>query len=199
MANLALPGFQPARRSGGSRITYLRKRVTTNNTLAINLNDAVVTDTNGNWLQASTTTTAVASVSSGASYVDANGVRVNAKGLPAATLYTSTGIQPENASYIFVVDSVLEIDLIASITTALTRADLNGATSFVAGTGTNGISAQTLDSSGVNTTATLPFRLIDFVEAPDNDPDAATAHMYCRINASMYEPALETSGSAGLA
>ncbi len=199
MANLAIAGFQPQRRSGGGRITYLRKRVTTNNTLAINLFDAVVTDTNGNWLQASTTTTAVASVSNGASYVNADGVRVGAKGLPAATLYTSSGIQPDNASYIYIVDSVLEVDLLASITTLLTRAELNAATSFVAGTGTNGISAQTLDSAGVNATATLPFRLIDFVEASDNDPDAATAHMFCRVNASMYEPALETSGSLGLA
>jgi hypothetical protein len=199
MANLALPGFQPGRRSGGDRITYVRRRVLTNNTLAINLNDAVVTDTNGNTLQASTTTTAVASVSGGASYVDANGVRVGAKGLPAATLYTSSGVQPENASYVFIVDGVGEVDFIASITTALTKADINTNTSFVAGTGTNGISAQTLDSAGIAATATLPFRIMDFVEAPDNDADAATAHVYCRINASMYEPLLETGGSLGLA
>lgn len=198
MANLAIAGFQPARRSGGGTITYRRARVLTNNTLPINLFDAVVIDTNGNVLQASTTTTAVASVQAGgASYVDATGVRTGAKGLPAATLYTSSGVAPENASYVFLVDNVLEVDFLASITTALVLTDMNNTTSFVAGTGTNLISAQTLDSAGVNTTATLPFRIQEFVIASDNDPDAASAHVFCKVNAGQWEPALEISGSLG--
>lgn len=198
MANIAIAGFQPARRSGGSTVSYRRARVLTNNTLPINLFDAVVLDTNGNALQASTTTTAVASIANGASFVDSNGVRQGSKGLPAATLYTSSGNAPDNASYVFIVDNSLEVDYLASITTALTQADLYANTSFVAGTGTNLISAQTLDSSGINTTATLPFRLNEYVIAGDNDPDAANAHVYCKINAGQQEPALEIGGSLGL-
>lgn len=198
MANLALAGFQPARRSGGGTISYRRARVLTNNTLAINLFDAVVIDSNGDTLQASTTTTAVSSVSNGASYIDANSIRVGAKGLPAATLYTSTGNTPDNASYVFVVDNSLEVDYVCSVAAlAIAMTDMNLNYAFVAGTGTNGISAQTLTATGRATTATLPFRVQDFVYAGDNDPDVIDCHVFAKINAGMWEPALEIGGSLG--
>jgi len=195
MANITYPGFQPYRRSGGLRIGYRRARVLTNNTLAIGLNDAVIIDTNGDTLRASTTTTAVSSVSGGASFVDTNGVRVGAKSLPAATLYTSTGNTPDNASFVFVVDNSLEVDYVATIIGSPTRGSMNKNVPFVAGAPSNGLSTQTLTLTGVNTTATLPFRIQDFYEAADNDQDVANPRVICKINAGMWEPAL--SASAG--
>lgn len=197
MANIQIAGFQPHRKSGGGRISYRRARVLTNNTLAINLYDAVVIDSNGDTLQASTTTTAVSSVSGGASYVDSSGARVGAKGLPAATLYTSSGVAPDNASYVFVVDNSLEVDYLCSIDAATTLTLLNLNYKFVAGTGTNGISAQELSGTTPATTATFPFRVQDFVISADSDPDAADAHVLAKINAGMWEPALEIGGSLG--
>lgn len=197
MANIQIAGFQPHRKSGGGRISYRRARVLTNNTLAINLYDAVVIGSAGDTTQAATTTTAVSSISGGASYVDATGARIGAKGLPAATLYTSTGVAPENASYVFVVDNSLEVDYLCSVDEAIALTDLNLNYAFVAGTGTNGISAQELDATGRNTTATIPFRVQDFVIAGDSDPDAADAHVLAKINAGMWEPGLEISGSLG--
>jgi hypothetical protein len=193
MANTTYPGFQPYRRSGGLRIGYRRARVLTNNTLAIGLNDAVIIDTNGDTLRASTVTTAVSSVSGGASFVDANNVRVGAKSLPAATLYTSTGNTPDNASFVFVVDNSVEVDYVATIIGTLVRSDLNNNAKFIAGAPSNGLSTQTLDGSGLATTATFPFRVQDFYEAADNDQDGANPRVLCKINAGLWEPALSAS------
>lgn len=194
MANITYPGFQPYRRSGGLRIGYRRARVFTNNTLAIGLNDAVIIDTNGDTLRASTTTTAVSSVSAGASYIDANNIRVGAKALPAATLYTSTGNTPDNASFVFVVDNSVEVDYVATIISAgIVRTDMNNNAKFVAGAPSNGLSTQTLDGSGLATTATFPFRIQDFYESADNDQDGANPRVLCKINAGLWEPALSAS------
>jgi len=198
MANVAVAGFQPIRRSGGGNITYRRARVLSNNTLAIALFDAVVIDANGDTLQASTTTTAVSSVSNGASYVDATGVRVSAKSLPAATVYSSSGNTPDNANYVFVVDNSLEVDYMASVSnSAIAMTDMNLNYPFIVGTITNGISGMTLNATGRNTTATIPFRVQDFIYSGDSDPDLIDCHVACKINAGMWEPALESSGSLG--
>ncbi len=190
MANITYPGFQPYRKAGGLRIGYRRARVLTNNTLAIGVNDAVVIDTNGDTLRASTVTTAVSSVAAGASFVDTNGVRQGAKALPAATLYTSTGNTPDNMSYVFVVEDSLEVDYAATIIGTIVRSDLNNNAKFIAGAPSNGFSTQTLDGSGLATTSTFPFRIQDFYEAADNDVDAANPRVLCKINAGMWEPAL---------
>lgn len=193
MANITYPGFIPYRKAGGSRIGYRRARVLTNNTNAIGLYDAVVIDTNGDTLHASTTTTAVSSIACGASFVDANGVRVGAKSLPAATLYTSTGNTPDNMSFVTVVDNSLEVDYVATIIGTVVRADLNNNVPFVDGAPSNGLSTQTLNLTGKNTTNTLPFRIQDFYEAADNDQDAANPRVLCKINAGMWEPALSSN------
>lgn len=193
MANITYPGFQPYRKSSGGRIGYRRARVLTNNTNAIGLNDAVVIDTNGNTLHATSVNTAVSSVAAGASFIDANGVRTGGKSLPAATLYTSTGNTPDNMSFVFVVDNSLEVDYVATIIGTLVRADLNNNVPFIDGTPSNGISTQTLNLTGEATTNTLPFRIQDFYEAADNDVDGANPRVLCKINAGMWEPALSSN------
>ena len=197
MANIQIAGFQPHRKSGGGRISYRRARVLTNNTTAIALYDAVSIGSAGETVVASAVDTAISSVSGGASYVDTAGARVGAKVLPAATLYTSSGVAPENASYVFVVDNSLEVDYLCSIDEATTLTQMNLNYKMVLGANTNGISGHELDATTPATTATFPWRVQDFVISADSDPDAADAHVLAKINAGMWEPALEIGGSLG--
>ncbi len=190
MANVAHPGFAPVKRTDGSQVTYQRKRVLTNNTTQICLNDACITTSAGDVTVQATGTTFTGGVSGGASYLDANSQRVMAKSLPAATLYTSTLVDPYNASYVFLTEgnegNVFRASVDAAI--GLTNLNINHAITLTAGT--NGISGHELTASGAAVTATIPWRVTDFVMSADSDPDAAHAHVYCRINAGMIEPAI---------
>jgi hypothetical protein len=195
MANVQHPGFFPARRYGGAgTITYARRRTLTNNTNAINLQDAVIIDANGDTIRAATGTIAVDSIAMGVSYLDANSQRVGAKNLPATTLYTSTGVDPANASYTFVVENPANVVLRCSVDEAIAMTDLNLNYAIVlSNTAVNGISQQELDATGRATTNTLPIRVLEFVFAGDNDVDAADAHVYATINAGMSTPSLSAS------
>jgi hypothetical protein len=190
MANVQHPGFAPVKVIGGGQVEYVRKRVLTNNTTAINLNDAVVAASDGGWIVQATATTMTGSVSGGASYVDANSQRVSAKYLPAATLYTSTGINPDNASYITIVADDLNVQYRCSIDEAIALTDLMNNYALVLGAGTNGISGHELDAtSHAAATATFGFRVMDFVFSGDNEIADADAHVYARINAGQLSPA----------
>lgn len=192
MPNVQHPGFYPARVSGisGGGITYKRRRVLTNNTTAIATQDAVVADGNGNILgiAAGAHNSAIASVAMGASYVNASGERVGAKVLPAATLYTSSTINPDNASYVYIVENELNVDFIASADGALALEDLLENFEIIAAAAVNGISTHEVDASTAATTATFPVRLMDMVVAPDNDIDSADARWFFRINAGFMAP-----------
>jgi len=198
MANAQHPGFLPMSFGTGGTVSYVRRRVLTNNTTEIALQDAVNADTNGNILgiSAGAQATAVDSVAMGASYVNTSGERVGAKSLPAATLYTSSGIAPENASYVFCVENAPLVKYRASVDDAIVLADLRANCSVMAAAAVSGISRHEIDSSTKNNTATLPIRLLDFVYGPENDVDAADAHVICTINVGVTEPALTTTGLA---
>ena len=194
MANVAVTGFIPSRVIGGGPITYrTRMRVLTNNTTAIFKYDALKVTSAGDYLVASATNTAVASVMAGALYTDAAGTRREANYLPAATLYTSSGIQPPNATYLTVVDNEVQTEFRASFTTVLTQTNDNNTLQMVLGTGSTvtGLSGHTLDSASIGTTSTFPWRMKDFIrDSSESDPDLANAHVYVQINRSLTEPAL---------
>lgn len=194
MANTAVTGFIPSRVIGGGPITYrTRMRVLTNNTTAIFLYDALKVTSAGDYLVASATNTAVASVSAGVTYIDTAGVRREAKYLPAATLYTSSGVQPYNATYLTVVDNEVQTEFRCSFTTVLTQTNDNNTFQMVLGAGSTvtGLSGHTLDSASVGTTSTFPWRVKDFIrDSSETDPDLANAHVYAQINRSLTEPAL---------
>ena len=197
--NKKFGGFQPQTYGGpGGTVTYVRRQVTSNNALAINNRDVVDFDTNGNVLgfaTSGTRTTAVASVAMGFSYVDANGVRVGSKNLPAATTYSGSGIFPDDAIYASVVENVAGVKFRCSIDTVLTRAALGANVSINLAAGVNGYSQQDVNAASVATTATLPLRLNDFVVAGDVDIASAThQHAIVVINAAVLEPALTTTG-----
>jgi hypothetical protein len=193
MANTQVAGFQPVRVIGGGNVSYKRGRVLTNNTTAIFLYDALKTTSSGDYLVASATNTAIASVSGGASYVNTKGQRVQDKYLPATTLYTSSGIDPDNASYVFVVEDELRVEFRASVDEAIALTDLGINYLQVLGTGstTTGLSGHELDATSRNTTSTLPWRVKEFVlGGSESDPDAADAHVICSVNRSLTTAAL---------
>lgn len=196
MANTALPGFEPYRVLGGGSIAYTRARVLTNNTTAIFQNDAVVVASGGDYVVQSTGTTFTSNVSRGAVYTDATGVRVERKFLPAATLYTSSGVAPDNASYIYIVDDPLRVQFRASVDAAIALTDLNLNFAVTLGTGSTvtGLSGHKLTATGKNTTATIPWRVREFVIGdPKSDPDLADCAVICQINADAATPALSAS------
>lgn len=193
MANVQQAGFQPLKRIGGGFVTYRRERVLTNNTTAIALNDAVIQVSTGDVVVCATGTTLISSVSAGVSYIDANASRVGANKLPAATLYTSSGVDPYNATYISVVDDCTDVVFRASVDEAIALTDLNLNYAIVLGANVNGISQHELDATGRAVTATIPIRVTGFVISGDNDPDAADASVYCVVNAGQKEPALSAS------
>lgn len=195
MANIALKGFQPVRVFGNDPITYSRGRVLTNNTTAIFLWDAVVLTSAGDYIVQATGTTATSNVACGAIFTDTNGVYRENKFLPAATLYTSTGVNPQNASYIFVTEQPVNTEFLCSISTAVAITDLNNnfPVSLGAGSTATGLSGHFLTATGQGTTATIPWRFRDFVFGADSDPDLLNAHVYAQINAGMADPALSLS------
>jgi hypothetical protein len=199
MANTVVAGLQPYRVLGGGTVAYVRGRVLTNNTTAIFQYDTVVPVTTGDWIVTATGTTYVGNVQAGgAVYTDANGVRRISKYLPAATLYTSTGVAPDNASYIFIVDDILRVQFLASVDAAIALTDLNLNYAVTLGTGSTvtGLSGHKLTATGRNTTATIPIRVKDFVLGdPSSDPDLADAKVICQINCDPTTPA--TSASLG--
>ena len=200
MANTAVTGFMPYSVKGGGPITYRRGRVLTNNTTAIFTHDAVVRAATGDYLVASVTTTAVESSMEGCVFTDANGARREGKFLPAATLYTSSGVAPDNASYIYLTDNVVNTAFRASVAaSAIALTDLNLNYAMVLGTGstTTGLSGHTLTATGRNTTATLPWRVENFIIGdPLNDVDLINTSVICYVNAAFDEPALTASTGA---
>lgn len=192
MANIAQPGFRPVRGTNGVAISYSRRRVLSNNTNAISMYDAVVIDAAGDTVRATVTTTAVASAATGVSYVDSRDGRKGSKDLPAATVYTGSIVDPENSSYVFVVENPVNVDFKASVAAsaiAMTDLDLNYA--MVLGAASNGYSGHTLTATARAVTATLPWRVKEFYfDNTSNDPDLINTAVYCTVNAGMIEPAL---------
>lgn len=200
MANVQLAGFHPESR-GGLTCETVRKRVLTNNTTAIFKGDCVAEAATGDIVVAASTSAAIYSVQwGGASYM-ASGDRVEKVFLPATTLYTSTGVDPVNASYVHVVANTQNQVFNGTVDEAIALTDLNLNYLIVLGTGstTSGLSAHELDAtSRAVTAATGPWRVMDFVIGdPKSDVDAADAKVRCMINAGQREPAIEIGGSAG--
>lgn len=199
MANVQMAGFHPHTR-GGATPELVRKRVLTNNTTAIFKGDALDLQTGGDVIVTATTNAAIYSVQwGGASYMS-GGDRLERKHLPAATLYTSSGVDPVNASYVYCVKHMQSQEFLATCDEALALTDLNLNYVMVLGAGstTSGWSGHEIDATGKATTATFPWRIVDFLLGdPKSDPDAADAKVVCYANAGRREPALEIGGSLG--
>lgn len=86
--------------------------------------------------------------------------------------------------YVLLADSPDQIFEIQTSNGTLTVADvgLNANIAVAAGSTTTGASGMTLDVATINTTATLPLRIVGFTQRPDNDNTAALAKVLVRIN-----------------
>lgn len=198
MANVQLPGFIPHTK-GGQTVELVRKRVLTNNTTAIFKGDWLDSVTTGDVIvNASATVDGYSVQWGGASYVS-GAERLERRHLPAATLYTSTGVDPANASYVYCVDNMVSQKFRATIDEAITLANLGENFRVVLGAGstTSGLSGHELDATSSGTTATQPWRVLDFFFDLKYDVDAADAAVVCLCNAGNREPALEPGGSLG--
>lgn len=199
MANVALAGFHPVSKSGLTT-AMIRKRVLTNNTTAIFKGDALDATSSGDVIVTATANAAIYSVQwGGASYIS-GGYRLERPYLPATTTYTSTGVDPANASYVHCVRDMHTTYFHGSAGTAVTLTHLGNNTAMTLGTGStsSGLSGHKLDTAAPATTATLPWRLVNFVLGdPTSDPDSADCKMLILANAGRQEPALEIGGSLG--
>lgn len=198
--NVALAGFRPYTK-GSETVELVRKRVLTNNTTAIFKGDALDAPGTGDVIVTATANAAVYSVQwGGASYVDSAGNRIERKHLPATTLYTSSGVDPANASYVYAVDGMERQKFTNSVDAAIALTDLglNYNMTLTAGSTTTGWSGHVITATGKATTATFPWRALDFLIDPAKvDPDSANAIVIFLANAGRREPALEIGGSLG--
>lgn len=199
MPNTQLAGFQPLAK-GAQTVELVRKRVLTNNTTAIFKGDACDLQTGGDVIVTATADGEVYSVQwGGASYMSGQ-LRLERTYLPATTLYTSTGVDPVNASYVMCVDDMVNTKFVATVDEAIALTDLGLNYNMVLGTGstTTGWSGHEMDATSRGTTATNPWRGIDFVLGdPTSDPDLADAKVVFLLNSARREPALEIGGSLG--
>jgi hypothetical protein len=197
MANVQVAGFQP-RSKGNQTVELVRLRVLTNNTDPIAKGDALDFAATGDVIAHTTEAGEVYSVQWGGASYYASGSRVERNVLPAATLYTSSGVDPINASYVYGVDDMVNTKFTASIDEAVALTDRNLNFAMVLTVATGDTSLHELDATGKNTTATIPWRFLDFVLGdPTSNPDEADAKVVVLANAARREPALELSGSEG--
>jgi hypothetical protein len=87
----------------------------------------------------------------------------------------------------------------ASVDEAIALTDQGLNYQMVLTVSTTNFSAHELDATSRGTTATLPWRLIEFIKGdPKSAVDSADAHVVCMANAAKREPALEgDNGSLG--
>lgn len=84
------------------------------------------------------------------------------------------------------VDQNAEFVMQCSGTIAVTDMMANFDITVGSGSTVTGLSAMEVDSSTFDTTATLPFRVVDFYHSPDNDVTLTNARVICRFNDSFY-------------
>ena len=196
MANARRLGFRPIKVSNGGTVTYDKVRVLTNNTLAIGYRDAIKYVATGDVVAAAAGADELilqGGVAMGAIYTDATNVRRESKALPAATLYTSTGAEPENASFVYVVQDCVGVEFeqnVANSAIALTDLNLNYPVVLTTINTTTLLSRHELNATGRAVTATIPWRVTGFVRRADNDISLVDCNVICKLNAGQREPAL---------
>jgi hypothetical protein len=158
MANIqAAFGFQHVGDVGGASANFphSRRKIASNNATAIYRGDPVVGLTTGYIGQASAGTTQIAGIFAGCEYISTSqGKKVFSPYWPGSD---ATGDVTA-----FVVDAPNSLFLAASNGSPFVLADIGSGVNFAVGTGNtaNGISGATLDQSSLNTTNTLPFKIV---------------------------------------
>lgn len=97
---------------------------------------------------------------------------------PAGT--TGTGVNAPNVKVLDDPNAVFKIQA----TAAITQADVgqNAGVTFTAGSTANGKGAMALDQATLNTTATLPLRILGFWSGPESTPGDAFTDCIVKLN-----------------
>lgn len=197
MANVAHPGFAPMKK-GGATVALVRKLVLSNNTTLIAKGDALDAGTGGDVFVTATNNAAFYSVQWGGASFVLNSERVERISLPAATTYTGTAVNNTLASFVYCVEDMQATRFRASVDLAILLTDLNNNYNMNLNATTSSYSQHELASASHGTTATLPWRVLDFIVGdPKVDPTAAHAHVVCAQNAGRREPAIAIGGQLG--
>ncbi len=197
MANPRKLGFLPTRMTSGGTITFRRGRVLTNNTVAINFNDSIKRAATGDYVACTAgadESILLSSVAQGVVYTRADGTKIEAKNLPAATLYTSTGVWPDNGSYVAMVDQATLVEYEANMANAVVvMTDFNLNFPAVLTASATGFSKHEVNHTTGVVTATVPWRLREYVQRADNDLSLVDCKCLFMINAGQDEPAVSLS------
>jgi hypothetical protein len=190
MANATLPGFQVV---SSIAPVVRRKHIAVSAGTKIRKNDAVIWG-GASIAIATSTNSAIAGASMGASYINSAGARVESPNLPSTT-YSGSTIHNPSANFIYLAEDGLNHTYLASsVSTALALTDIDLNLIMVLGTTTTKYSDHTATSASKNTTATFPWRLIGILDSTQADADTTPQNVLLKINAGMLEPAL-TAGT----
>jgi hypothetical protein len=173
-------GFRPVKMTGGQPYNGAVQHmpIASAYATAIYTGDLVKLATTG-YVQVDTGTTACTpyGVFLGCRYTD------SALGFVTRSYWPASQVAAD--AYAFVAtdpDLILEVQADAPITFANVGENIAVAT-YAAGSTANGISAVKVGASTLNTTNTLPFRVVGIVPAPDNSSGDLFTRIYVRYNA----------------
>jgi len=124
--------------------------------------------------------------------IGVNGVRDNAMSTGALNFQGHSSASTANVIQVLVGPDVLyEVQEDAGGgALAITDIGINAAVLATAGSTTTGRSAMELDSSTAATTATLPLKIVDFVQRPDNEIGSVGARWIVRLNDTHFTAAV---------
>lgn len=191
MANATLPGFTPL--SSGAGEVCRRRVIAVSAGTKIRKNDALIWGGAAMAIATNTSTT-IGGVCMGASYINADGARVEKPNLPSTTYSGSTFNNPL-ANYVYIPDDPSQYTFLASsVSTALGLTDIDLNLIMVLGTTATIYSDHTVTSASKAVTATLPWRFIGTYDSTQADQDTTPQNVLLKQNLDMMTPAL----SAGL-
>jgi hypothetical protein len=186
MANTSrVNGFNPVRSMvGGANEGQINKYfIPSGDGTAVFVGDAVKADATGDTAAAGGLALGVQSVIQAAASNAVIGVVVGFAVDPT-NLNTPQYRAASTGRYVLVADSTDQIFEVQTSNGTLGVADvgLNADFAVAAGSTTTGASGMTLDVGTKATTATLPLRIVGFVQRPDNDNTAASSKVLVRFN-----------------
>lgn len=203
MANITFGGFRPIQTLSGAPLPkQMYKEVANNYATPIRTYDAIAVTTDGTLIIAAAATAgAIVGYVEGASYVNADGVRVGKRYLPKNTTFTPTTVGSQNASIIAFTPSTVDVvckaqadegTTFATIATQISALMENCDIADATATTNQDYSSQCIDIS-THATATFNFRLVNIpgyslggLKLLNNDPTASRFEFQVVCNESVW-------------
>ena len=187
MANQVLTGFRPKGAKDEGQNTLQRLQMSsTASTAAVYQGDPLLWVSDGGVAVGASTDIHYSVMWGGASYVDGDGFRRGNNYYVAAAATVVPAIDAELGNYVYAVENFaktrFEVPMTSTVTSILQTRMYDNADG-IAGTGSTatGYSGWTL-SGTAGTTATLGWRIVDFILAADNDYTTTSARLLVECN-----------------